>query len=244
MDATTIIINSISDFTENLPSDHNLWFYRGQKEDWPLIPKLFRDCHYVLPAAHNGWQQVEEGMLTKLQNQALPFLTQIPQYDWEWLTIAQHYGMPTRLLDFTKNPLVALFFAVEDLRNTDSKTNSVVYASTSGGSTFSADPTLKNALRTYDMQNSFYVPRHLNQRMSAQQSIFYLPRLPAGFDEYIFEPPSTANLRKYVIPAESRTKIRLEVDRLGMDHCAVFPDLEGRSKKIAWEVERRNLEPH
>jgi hypothetical protein len=54
-------------------------------------------------------------MLDEFRRKARPFLSSLPQNDFEWLFVMQHYGVPTRLLDWTSNALVALYFATESL---------------------------------------------------------------------------------------------------------------------------------
>jgi type I restriction enzyme M protein len=50
-------------------------------------------------------------MLEKFKREAIPYLTIKPNDDWDWLALAQHHGLPTRLLDWTQNPLVAVGIA-------------------------------------------------------------------------------------------------------------------------------------
>jgi len=90
--------------------------FRGvRKESYPLVPKVGRYEKYQ-----------ERTMLQLFKQQAVPFLPYTPKNDWEWLAIAQHHGLPTRLLDWTHNPLVAAYFAVENEYEGDS----VIYAYT------------------------------------------------------------------------------------------------------------------
>lgn len=51
-------------------------------------------------------------MLDAFKRRARPYIDQIPQNDFEWMFVAQHHGLPTRLLDWSTSPLVALYFAV------------------------------------------------------------------------------------------------------------------------------------
>jgi hypothetical protein len=62
-----------------------------------------------------------ERMLDEFKRKARPFIDFLPQNDFEWLFIMQHHGVPTRLLDWTSNALVALYFAVNGLRPTKNK---------------------------------------------------------------------------------------------------------------------------
>lgn len=80
--------------------------FRGQSlAEWTLKPSIYRG---FVPPDH------ERELIRDFKTHASEFLSNDQRSDVDWLFLAQHHGVPTRLLDWTLNPLVALYFACED----------------------------------------------------------------------------------------------------------------------------------
>jgi hypothetical protein len=93
-----------------------IWFRGARDVDYDLKPGLFR---HPDGKASSELLELEWQLLTDYRHQAPPFAPRMPEDDLELLFVMQHYRVPTRLLDWTENPFIALFFATENAREED-----------------------------------------------------------------------------------------------------------------------------
>jgi hypothetical protein len=191
------------------------FIYRGVNSvSYELIPKLGR---YGIALAKLA--DKEQRILRLFKERAVPYLNFIPRNDWDWLALAQHHGLPTRLLDWTRNPLVAAYFAVEQ----DSGKDSVIYAY----------PNDKYILTTKN-PNPFkrttigkFIPRHITARITAQVGLFTIHPDP-------LEPLKLPEIERLIIKRGIKRQLKRTLNTYGIHRASLFPSLDGVADHITW----------
>lgn len=107
---TNFEINTIGEYQETIDEikrKFNVCWFRGLTDSgYKLVPSIYRSPYSP---------DYEALFLAQFKSEAPPFLSRSPNDDWEWLFLMQHYNVPTRLMDWSANPLVALTFALKKL---------------------------------------------------------------------------------------------------------------------------------
>jgi hypothetical protein len=149
--------------------------FRGQNADKPLLPRIARLAEKKgIPFA--DVTDIERKMLQRFRRESVPMLgTAGTITNWELLSIAQHQGMPTRLLDWTANALAGLWFAVST-DPPDKERHGVVWV-------LEVDPanekTPKAGDDIFDLHRTYvFQPFHLDRRIVAQSAWFSVTGTP------------------------------------------------------------------
>ena len=176
---------------------------------------------------------VEDYSIRQLKLKGVTQINFSPLNDLEWLILAQHYGIPTRLLDWTGNPFVALFFAC----NADLSTDGAVY-NLVGPKWLDLD----NAIDPFEIdQDYYYQPRHFLPRLAAQSSFFTIssnPLIPLD-DRYglvEFQGKQLERIAKIIVAANAKEAILKQLLDFGVGWANLFPGLDGLCREISMNV--------
>ena len=210
------VIRSFEEFHQAIMAyKKRIIVYRGvRKSSYKLLPKIGR-----LKFINNDSEKQEKIMFEYFRKRSLPFIETPCETLWDWLALAQHHGLPTRLLDWTFNPLVAAFFAVEKEFDGDS----AIYALQIGNSLNLAknpDPFKVNKI-------SWFSPRYITQRTMVQSGIFTIYPNPVL-------PMENKEIDKYIILNNVRREFKFICYRYGIHIASLFPGLDGLSEHIEW----------
>jgi hypothetical protein len=217
-------ITSVGQFVSYLESHCRLdgLVFRGQKEDGTLAPKLSR----LLPRDMTR-AELERVMINEFKRTAPPHLDIVPASTVEWLAVAQHYGMATRLLDWTFNPLAALWFAVA---RKPGQGDGVVWILQSEDleELGQEDPLSIERVKVVR-------PRHIVGRIVSQLGLFTIhPFLGDDVAPIDVIPEHGKSLKKLSIDRHSFAEIRWVLDRCGVNASSIYPGLDGLCSHLQW----------
>lgn len=212
--------------------------YRGVKDqiNHKLIPSIGRLSDYKKKSLTELIEH-EEHILSLFRHRAYGELAKIPQNDWVWLALAQHHGLPTRLLDWTYSPMVAAFFATEPDLNPD---RTIKDLPENGGAIYVLHDC--DYLDAYNsnvnpfsssMHSIVYAPVVTN-RIAGQGGMFTIHTDPREEFQIGFEggDGSPRWIHKLVFSKEVASQIQRALYFLGVRKGGIYPDLDGFSGDI------------
>jgi FRG domain len=230
-------IQSISDMVKHLTkiigtSRGPAWCRGHADSDWKLEP------HY--DRLKKPIKEME--LLNRFRQNANLLLQHAPigPFDFGWMFLMQHYGVPTRLLDWSESPLAALYFAVEDPNPTNAKKDGalwVLFPLELNRHSTKAEVYIPSFEDEWLQNYSFDQYRKAkdngilplaamatrnNPRIQAQSGVFTISHLKKSPIE---ETEGGKHSVKIIIPAASKERLRQEMRLLGINRFSMFPEL-------------------
>ncbi len=254
-DSLPRFLELVEDIQNN--SEESMWYRGCGKSSYELIPSLYR---HKYAKKKNYAAELEQKLMTRFKQRSLPYLSKPFTDDWNTLFFMQHYEVPTRLLDWTENPLIGLYFALMsapykkylrgDLKFSEDATvwildpvkwnrHALSHQSYDGGVLSPGDEALigYKPNSTYSGMNKFPVAlygEYNSPRIVAQQGVFIIFGQKINPMEKICveENFPDNSLIRIKISVSIINAMRKSLLRQGITESVVFPDLDGLAKEI------------
>ncbi len=237
-------IKSIQDLVKHLNKDAkdykgSVWYRGHSKKEWKLQPGYAR-LQKPVP---------ETTLLKRFKQNAAFLLGQKPENSFDWLFLMQHYGVPTRLLDWTESPLAALYFAVEEnkYKNSDGALWLLFPSDLNKNANIEAtdekfyipsfdDDELNNySIATLSQEKKSKllpiasIATRNNPRIQAQLGVFTINHRDNTPIENIGD---KKHVLKYEIPKSAKVRIYNELKVVGITKFQLFPELSSIGENL------------
>lgn len=258
-------VQTLADFVYAVESICSKWdclretthpWFRGQTNaSWSLIPSLYRgrvDSYY------------ERELLRDFRLQSSAYLQHPPANDLEWFFVMQHYGMPTRLLDWTESHLCALYFSLLDRSSSVDAAVWVLHPWSINNQAIGmySVPTADHyLLESYTLASgqdrlgrkikaafpAAVRPTRISPRIIAQKGVFTIHgSSKEGLDviaERLNKESDDSQIRLYKITIEGSRKKQLlkQLYLAGISESGLFPDLAGLCGEISYRYSTEHM---
>lgn len=229
------VVKNITEFVD-LVNGLQDYVFRGQNTDFPLLPGIGRSS---LIGAHERNPHLEKNLLERFRVRAvahLPVLerTDIPDW-WRCMALAQHHRLPTRLLDWTQSPLVALFFALD--QSSCSTEYCWVYAIPRPEVYTYAGFAIRFNQKPWEYSYEelrFLQPDITDPRISAQSSLFSVhPGVPVTKNQSEVYSDGLIGIK---IPTTCANDMLKSLAVLGINKATLFPGPDAIADHLIWEI--------